>query len=365
VLIVVAFIFSFLAGIFYQKRSLNLQLKTGKINWSQIRDESYKVISWYLLFRIGLTGGAEINLSGGGTIFKMGTIAIALSILMFIMALGLIYSNTNLDRETKFSIVGHFGSVSIGTFMSAQALLNGIGVGYSSEANAWVAIMELPAVLLVVLFISRGISAFGQILRKNKRLLMLPLALTFGVWQGHAFLELGLAQFLFENIFNYILAYFLFEMGRHAYESLGNIGKDFERVKLLMVGIGLPLLGGTLGTALSRLCGLSLGDSMILGTLAASGSYVAAPSIIEPTLVVVYGHNLEKAKRVTATSLTMVLGITLPFNILVGIQLYLLEARIFENQVLGLAGIATVIIVVLYNYPNGLLQISFDYLDPF
>jgi len=171
--------------------------------------------------------------------------------------------------------------------------------------------------------------------------------LTFGVWQGHAFLEFGLAQFLFENIFNYILAYFLFEMGRHAYESLGNIGKDFERVKLLMVGIGLPLLGGTLGTALSRLCGLSLGDSMILGTLAASGSYVAAPSIIEPTLVVVYGYNLEKTKRAVATSLTMVLGITLPFNILVGIQLYLLEARIFENQALGLAGIAIVISVVV------------------
>jgi hypothetical protein len=58
--------------------------------------------------------------------------------------------------------------------------------------------------------------------------------------------------------------------------------------------------------------GLSLGGSILLATLAASASYIAAPAAMRSAV----------PEANPALSLTAALAITFPFNILVGIPLY-------------------------------------------
>jgi hypothetical protein len=347
---------SFLLGIISQKtdiiaKSLNKFGLNGKL--PNIRERVYTLLSYYLLIRIGLSGGTELKLNSNSNILATGATAVGLSILMFFLTFFLLQL-VSFDKNTKVSVAAHFGSVSIGTFTATLALLSGMQVSYSPEAGAWVAMMELPAPLLAALWL-------GWYRLKNKdhtiplelksrklipllgnlvEMLILPLALITGVLIGPEIISFGPANFLFNNAFWVILVYFLFEMGRRAYKSLATLGKDTNRLHLLVFGLGLPLLGGTLGTALTRLLGMSLGDAVILGTLCASGSYVAAPSLIKWYFDMI--KESEEGEKVVGLSLAIVLGVTLPFNILIGIYLYLFEARLFENSTIA-AGVLIVL----------------------
>ncbi len=79
----------------------------------------------------------------------------------------------------------------------------------------------------------------------------------------------------------------------------------------------MPVFNGFLGTLVGWLVGLNMGGATLLGILAASGSYIAAPAAMR---VAVPNAN-------PALSLTSVLAITFPFNIAFGIPLYLTFAR--------------------------------------
>ena len=63
--------------------------------------------------------------------------------------------------------------------------------------------------------------------------------------------------------------------------------------------------------------GLSLGGTVVLATLAASASYIAVPAAMRLTV----------PQANPALSLAASLGVTFPFNILVGIPLYHALAR--------------------------------------
>jgi hypothetical protein len=73
-----------------------------------------------------------------------------------------------------------------------------------------------------------------------------------------------------------------------------------------------------LGGALTGLAlGLSTGGMAILATLAASASYIAAPTAMR----------MAVPEANAALSITAALGITFPFNIVLGVPLYLQMAR--------------------------------------
>lgn len=104
---------------------------------------------------------------------------------------------------------------------------------------------------------------------------------------------------------------FLLDMGLVAARRL----RDARSVGLFLVGfaMGMPLLHGLLlGVWLGMLSGLSPGGSFMLGVLAASASYIAAPAAVRIAL----------PKANPSFYLTAVLGITFPFNLTVGIPIY-------------------------------------------
>jgi len=112
-----------------------------------------------------------------------------------------------------------------------------------------------------------------------------------------------------------ILAFFLLEMGLIASGQLGSLKR--YGFKLAAFALLMPLIGALIGALLARFMGLSLGGTAMLATLAASASYIAVPAAMR----------LAVPEANPSLSLTASLGITFPFNILIGIPLYLALAE--------------------------------------
>jgi hypothetical protein len=110
----------------------------------------------------------------------------------------------------------------------------------------------------------------------------------------------------------------LLELGLVAGKRLKDAGK--AGVRLLMCGILLPPLLGTLGVIAGLLSGMSPGGSAIFGAMAGSASYIAAPAAVRIAL----------PQANPAYYLTLALGITFPFNLALGIPLYLKTAQIIS-----------------------------------
>jgi hypothetical protein len=114
----------------------------------------------------------------------------------------------------------------------------------------------------------------------------------------------------FDSGFKGALMLFLLEMGVVAGDRLG----DLKKVGPFLLGFGIlvPLVHGALGVVLGEWAGLSPSGAAVLGTMAASASYIAAPPAVRLTL----------PEANPTYSLTAALAITFPFNILAGIPLY-------------------------------------------
>jgi hypothetical protein len=111
-------------------------------------------------------------------------------------------------------------------------------------------------------------------------------------------------------MFRGALCLFLLEMGIMAGERLG----DLKKVGPFLLGFGMlmPVCHGLLGVWLGGLAGLSAGGMTVLGAMAASASYIAAPPAVRMTL----------PDANPTYYLTCSLAISFPFNILIGIPLY-------------------------------------------
>jgi hypothetical protein len=86
---------------------------------------------------------------------------------------------------------------------------------------------------------------------------------------------------------------------------------------LLGYAIAAPLAHAALAGACAWALGLPVGDTTLLIALAASASYIAVPAVIR--------HAIPEARP--ALYVGMSLGLTFPFNILLGIPLYAQAAQ--------------------------------------
>jgi len=115
---------------------------------------------------------------------------------------------------------------------------------------------------------------------------------------------------LFLDLFKGVLAFFLLEMGLVVASRLGDLRK--AGAFLIGFGIAMPLLGAALGLLTGNLLNLSIGGTVLLAALFASASYIAAPAAMRIAI----------PEANPALSIGAALGITFPFNLLIGIPLY-------------------------------------------
>ena len=192
------------------------------------------------------------------------------------------------------------------------------GIEFESYMPLFVAILEIPAILVGIL-LAKGIArdtdwrALGREIFLGKSIMLLLGGLIIGAVAGKEAIKP--LEPLYTGMFKPVLAFFLLEMGLIASGQLGALKK--HGLRLAVFALLMPLLGALIGALLARSMGLSLGGTTILATLAASASYIAVPAAMR----------LALPEANPSLSLTASLGITFPFNILFGIPLYLLLAE--------------------------------------
>lgn len=284
----------------------------------------YVTLTIYLLTALGFKGGVAVHEAGLRTVLLPALAAIGLGALIPLWVYPLLRFAGKLRPVDAAAVAAHYGSVSAVTFITATNYLKGINVPYENYAAAFLAVMESPAIVVGVLLGKltldrRGASltvSLGSLLREavlGRSVFLLVGALVVGALCGRAGMDK--VEAFFVTPFQGVLALFLLEMGLVAGARLG----DLKKVGPFLVACGvlLPLLHGLLGLLLGKYVGLSLGGTTLLGVLAASASYIAAPAAMR----------LSLPEANPALYLTASLAVTFPFNITLGIPLYYATAR--------------------------------------
>lgn len=272
-------------------------------------------LSLIILFLIGL--------KGGGPLFQNSTANAAL-ILSSLVLWGLCFPFlsfvllkrfTKIDSQTAAVIAACFGSVSVMTFAAGINFLESQKIPYQGLAFAAVAIMEMPAILSGLLISKMNLEKNSISLKKSIfEALFNPTICTiiFGMLCGMSLeiIDQTEISLQLQSTFKPILYLFLLLMGFR-------IGQQKEHFKqfswsLSLFGVYMPVLGACLGILLSYWMNLDVGTGTLIAILGASASYIAVPAAMKLAL--------PDARE--AIYLPLSLGITFPFNILVGIPLY-------------------------------------------
>lgn len=278
-------------------------------------------LALYLMMAIGLRGGAELALTPL-SLQVAGAVAgaVALGLAMPAVAFLILTRIGRLDPVNAGAIGAHYGSISAVTFVTATGFLTQRGVAHEGYMVALMALMEAPGIISGILLArafaprsegENGHRSLGGLAREalfgGSVLLLLG---SFAV--GYVIGESGMAALrpFVIDLFPGVLAFFLLDMGLTAARRLG----EFVRLGRFLIGFGfaMPLIGGLLGVVAGRLAGLSPGGATLMAVLAASASYIAAPAAVR----------LALPRANPSLSITLALGVTFPFNVVVGIPIY-------------------------------------------
>lgn len=278
----------------------------------------YEALSIFLLLAIGLQGGVKL------AEFELSELIIpALSILFVgslipLVAFPVLRYLGRLSRPDSASIAAHYGSVSVVTFSVGVALLAKEGIDFEGYMIVFLVLLEMPALVIGVMLARYGVGSvrWGRLMHEvffGKSILLLAGGLVIGYVAGAEGIKP--LDLLYFDLFKGILALFLLEMGLVAASRMASL-REYGFF-LTSFAIITPMISAAIGTVLGWALGLSVGGTMLLATLYASASYIAAPAAMR----------IAVPQANPALSIGAALGITFPFNIFIGIPLYLWMAE--------------------------------------
>lgn len=281
-----------------------------------------KGMSIYLLFAIGFKGGASVAAHGvDATLLTAVAAGVILSFALPLIAFALLKIMTKLSPIDAAAVAAHYGSISIVTFVAATSVLEGRMIDAEGYMVAVAAAMEAPAILSALWLVARsgkGGKMEDGLMREimlNGSIVLLVGAFVIGMITG----EKGLADIapFIVSPFKGVLCLFLLDMGLIAGRGLRQ-AKGIVTLPIVLFGISMPIIGATFGLMAALLIGLSTGGTLLMMVLSASASYIAVPAAMRVAL----------PQANPAIYLTLSLGITFPFNLTLGIPLYLTVAQL-------------------------------------
>ena len=278
---------------------------------------AYDTISLLLMLTIGLKGGMALYGNLGWQLLPELLAIITLGASIPLLLFPLLRKVVRLGLADCASIAAHYGSVSAGTFAVALAYIESRDIAYAPEVTLYLVAMELPAIVVGLLLYRRlqpSTSAQPSLNRlwhealTNRSVILLLggviIGMMYGPQQGAAVTD------LYTGAFKAVLALFLLEMGLTAAETLRPI--PWHRWRLIAFALLIPPVLAVAGIGIALLLELPPGSAIILASLAASASYIAAPVAI--------GSAIKEAN--IGLAMLASLGLTFPFNVLIGIGLY-------------------------------------------
>jgi hypothetical protein len=291
-----------------------------------IPEAAAKALSIYLLFAIGFKGGVSVASHGIDRTLALSLIAgVVLSALLPMIAFALLRVMTQLSRLDAAAVAAHYGSISIVTFVAGTSILESRGIASEGYMVAVAAAMEAPAILSALWLVARGggdaRGMDGALMREimlNGSIVLLVGSFFIGWATG----EEGLVEISSFVVapFKGVLCLFLLDMGLVAGRGLRQ-GGGVLRPGVLAFGVLMPLIGATIGLGTGMLLGLSTGGIVLLMILSASASYIAVPAAMRVAL----------PEANPSIYLTLSLGVTFPFNLTLGIPLYVAVAQMMTG----------------------------------
>jgi len=287
-----------------------------------------KLFSLYLLLAIGFKGGLELAHSGLTSLVLL-TIGAAVAMSLLVPLTSFLVLRTRLDAANAAAVAASYGSISAVTFITAESFLTILQIHFDGFMVAALALMESPAIVVGVVLAKLAGRQGGQaqplrwreVLQEaflNGSVFLLIGSLVIG-YLVTAFSPSGLARMepFTDKLFYGALCFFLLDMGLVAAQRL----QDLRRAGAFLVGFAVlaPLVHAAVGLLLSRLLGLGVGDALLFMVLCASASYIAVPAAMRMTV----------PEANPSLYISSALGVTFPFNVVVGIPLYLALAQRF------------------------------------
>jgi hypothetical protein len=278
-----------------------------------------RFLSLYLLMALGLKGGFALT-DSGLTQEVAASLGIAVLMAVVVPLSSYMLLRRALNGFDAAAIAATYGSVSAVTFITAVQFLDTNGLAYGGHMAAAMALMESPAIILAVLLANwtrrhaeqaKAVPISGVLhesLTDGAQLLLIG-AMLIGLITG-AEGEAAMKPFT-GDLFKGMLAFFLLDMGLACARSFSSLRGTPPW--LLGYAVLAPLLHAAVALGLGTLLGLQQGNTGLLMVLAASASYIAVPAVVRQAI--------PEAR--TGLYLGLSLGITFPFNILVGIPLYM------------------------------------------
>ncbi len=294
----------FLLGVFARLLRSDLRLP----------EAMYEGLSIYLLLAIGLKGGVELSKHPIGPLLPQVGGVLLLGLLLPLIAYPVLRGLGRLPKPDAASIAAHYGSVSMVTFAVATTFLVDRGVAHEEYMPLFVVLLEVPGIMVGILIAKLGAGggirwgALAHEVLLGRSIVLLTGGLAIGWISGPE--ALAPQSKLFFELFKAVLALFMLEMGLVA---AGRI-RELRRAGAFLLAFGTiaPCVFAVIGVLTGRVIGLSPGGAMLLGALAASASYIAAPAAMR----------IAVPEANPSLSLAAALGVTFPFNIVFGIPMY-------------------------------------------
>ena len=282
-----------------------------------------KLFSLYLLLAIGFRGGLELAHSGlGGQVLPTILAAVLMSLVVPIYSFFTL--KTKLDNFNAAAIAATYGSISAVTFITAQSFLESQKISFDGFMVAALALMESPAIIVGLLLVklaapqkrpdAKGMR-WGAVLHEaflNSSVLLLMGSLIIGVLVASNSPH-GVEKMLpfTDKLFYGALSFFLLDMGIVAAQRLS----DLRKAGPFLIGFAvlMPLLNAFIGALIAKGLGLDHGNALLFVVLCASASYIAVPAAMRMTV----------PEANPSLYISTALGVTFPFNIIVGIPAYM------------------------------------------
>jgi hypothetical protein len=284
----------------------------------RLPDAVHTAMSSYLLLAIGLKGGAGLRNAELSEVALPVLTAVVLGVVTPLIAWGGLRLLTRLGPVDRAAVSAHYGSTSLVTFTAAIALLDAQDVDYEPYAATLLAVLEVPGIIIGLLLAGAAAAGAGraEAIREvvtGRSIVLLVGGLAIGALARPAGYD-AVAP-LFVALFPGVLVLFLLDLGVMAGKRLRDV--PAAGPGLVIAAILIPAVNGTLGVLAGTAVGLSVGGAALLGVLTGSASYIAAPAAVR----------LALPQANPAYYLTTSLGVTFPFNLVLGIPLYLALAR--------------------------------------
>jgi uncharacterized protein len=322
-----------------------------------------KLFSLYLLISIGFKGGHElaesgINLNIAITLLAAIVMACVVPIYTFFIL------KTKLNNYNAAAIAATYGSISAVTFITASSFLEKLQIPYGGHMVAALALMESPAIIVGIILVKMFATtnklsntslksaerqeeaeakskyqyssasgapsasirttqkaeinqeqsdfSWGEVLREaflNASVFLLIGSLIIGILTG----EEGWTKLepFTQGIFYGALTFFLLDMGLVAAKRI----KDLSKTGSFLIGFSvfIPIINALIGIGIAKVLDFTEGDALLFAVLCASASYIAVPAAMRMTV----------PEANPSLYVSMALALTFPFNIIVGIPLYL------------------------------------------